>query len=186
MFHYSLHHCSASWHACQVDRGVMPRGVTFGGLSAHGGVPNCPVVGSNPRWGQSIDLAHWCRDWPGVVPARRRRPRLGASWRRSRSQASRTSAWMPETSMRARACSCSRAMCARSGGTAASLSSCRRLVALKPPVIVRRQRCCWRSRVSPIQCRMALIVRSNNGYCSTSVHVRTYWSNCPLIFTLIH
>ena len=131
-------------------------GVTVGWLSAHGGFPRCPVVASSALRGQSIALAQRCRAWPGEVPAPRRRPRRGARWCLSQSQASRTSAWTPEASIRVRACSCSRAICACSGGTAASLSSWCRLVALKPPVTDCRQRCCCcHSKASPIQCRWA-------------------------------
>ena len=126
-----------------------------GWRSAHGGRPRHPLVDSRARWGQRIDLAQWCRAWPGGMWVRRRRPGRCVSCRLSRSQASRISAWTPEASIRVRACSCNRAMCALSGGTAASLSSCRRLVALNPPVTVRRQRCCCRSRASPIHRRWA-------------------------------
>ena len=79
----SQHHCSASWYACQTDRGRGVFGVvTAGGggsPSDHGGMPSLAVESSMVLRGHRIVLAHCWRCWPGVMPGRHRRPRLGAS-----------------------------------------------------------------------------------------------------------
>lgn len=126
------------------------------GLSDQGGRPRLLEMSSMRCCRrQRRFLAQVRRALPGVGPAGRWGPWWGARWLRRRRQARSISCLAPEASRRARDCSWRRAMWARRGGIAASVSRVWRGVALKAPVTARRHCCRILSSGSPIHCRFA-------------------------------
>ena len=126
------------------------------GLSDQGGSPRSVAIDSMRLCCcQRIFLAQSCFCLPGVGPGVWRGPHCGLSWLCRWRHATPISCQALEASIRVQACSWSRMMWARSGGTAASRLSACLLMALKAPVMARRHRCCTCSRGSPIQCYVA-------------------------------